>query len=84
MSTHIKEIQGRVETIDESGFVARLKYIPATISVTRFAGGDKGAMVQLTIETEEGASYIQLTKEKALELAETLGDAFDYDKYPSE
>ena len=55
--------------------------------MTRFFNGkDKGPNIQLTVQQdgEYGTSYIHLTKEQCEELAQTLLDCFDYNKYPSE
>lgn len=83
MSTHIKTIVGRYETIGRSiGFIAN--YAPAELDLTRFWGGTKnGSMLQLTTQCDKTA-YIQLTQEQVKELAQTLLDCFDDEIYPSE
>lgn len=83
MSTTFKNITGRCES--ETGWIGfKANYVPSEISLTRFAGGTNGAMVQVTISDENSHAYIQLTKAQVQELAIALTDAFDYDKYPSE
>jgi len=55
------------------------------IYLTRFFGGkENGPMIQLTISNKSSNSYVQLTKEQVKELALTLNESFNYDKYPSE
>ena len=83
MSTEIKEINGRCESGNYTGNLPR--YTDATISLTRFAGGSKlGAMIQLTIRDKDGYAYVQLEKNNIEELAKTLIECYNYDKYPSE
>jgi len=80
MSTHIKEIVG----IKESHILPG-SYTSSTLSLTRFWGGTKkGRMLQLTINNDEGHSYIQLTKKQVDKLAVILSEAFDDNIYPSE
>ena len=83
MSTRIKTIKGRYETIGRKiGFVAN--YAPAELDLTRFwSGTANGRMLQLTIQSDRTA-YIQLTQEQVKELAQTLLDSFDDKIYPSE
>jgi hypothetical protein len=81
MSTQIKEIIGR----KESKILGNYTYVDSTLNVVRFFGGKiNGRMLQLTINNDEGHSYIQLTQEQTKELAKTLLESFDDNIYPSE
>lgn len=81
MSTQIKEIVGR----KESKILGNYTYVDSALSLVRFWGGElNGRMLQLTINNDEGHSYIQLTKEQVKELSKTLSEAFNDDIYPSE
>lgn len=78
MSTKIADIEGH----HESQFTDEYRS-DTYINLTRFYGGDElGVMLQLTIENEDG--YIQLTKERAKELARIILNSFDESIYPSE
>lgn len=76
MSTHIETLKG----IKESELSN--EKIETTMSLTRFWGGAKGRMLQLTVSNSDG--YIQLTEEETIELAKTLLNSFDDTIYPSE
>lgn len=91
MSTQIAEIIGRKETLVLSqnptfhDNTPRISYIDSTLNIVRFWGGnEKGRMLQLTINNNEGHSYIQLTEEQAKDLSIVLDNAFDDKIYPSE
>jgi len=76
MSTSIKTITGRFE--------GTFSYEDSELSLTRFAGGHNGAMIQVTIWNHKECAYVQFTKEQIGDLIKTLQDSFNYDKYPSE
>ena len=84
MSTHIKTIEGRYESIEYPRNLAVVEYENASLELTRFYGGEKlGRMLQLTITSDEIA-YIQLTQKQVKELSIVLSQCFDDNKYPSE
>lgn len=86
MSTEIKTIKGTCHFYPRRG-TFEVCHKDAEVSLTRFFNGkDKGPNIQLTVQQdgEYGTSYIHLTKEQCEELAQTLLDCFDYNKYPSE
>lgn len=58
MSTEIKTIKGRYE---ESCNNFNSNYGDSNISLTRFDGGKKGPMLQITISNDKDNSHIQLT-----------------------
>lgn len=62
MSTHLKTIKGRYE--ESSNGDLTINYGDSTLYISRFSGGRKGTMYQLTINNDEGTAYIQLTKEQ--------------------
>jgi len=76
MSTHIETLKG----IKESGL--NTERIETTMSLTRFWGGEKGRMLQITVSNSDG--YIQFTEYEAIVLAKTLLNSFDDKIYPSE
>ena len=82
MSTDIAEIKGVYEVMKRSDTLTP-EYSKAEMALTRYWGGENGAMLQLTIQSDRIA-YIQLTQEQVKELIQVLQDAFDYEKYPSE
>lgn len=85
MSTQIAEIIGRKEFRPIPIREEKSCYIDSTLSITRFWGGLlNGRMLQLTINNDEGHSYVQLTEEQVSELSIVLKNAFDYKIYPSE
>ena len=77
MSTHITNITG----VKESEYDHNKK-VNTELNLTRFLGGENGAMLQLNINNKDG--YIQLTQDQVKILAETLSSSFNYDKFPSE
>ena len=80
MSTSITGVTGRTEDKHNRG-----QYLPSEVLLTRFWGGDKnGPMLQIIVSNAYRASYSQLTREQVKELAQTLLEAFDYDKHPNE
>ena len=84
MSTHIKTIEGRYESIKYPRNLTIVEYEEASLDLTRFYGGKKlGRMLQLTITSDETA-YIQLTQKQVEELSQVLAQCFDDNKYPSE
>lgn len=84
MSTEIKTIKGSCHIYDAEQF--KVLHKEADLYLTRFFNGiEKGACIQLTISNPElGTSYIHLTEEQCKELATTLNECFDENKYPSE
>ena len=83
MSTRIKTIKGRYESVSRRDSPTPI-YSNSELHLTRFWGGTKnGSMLQLTIQSDKTA-YIQLTQEQVKELAQTLIDSFDDEKFPSE
>ena len=83
MSTHIKTIVGRYEIVTRRNNPV-VVYDNSELHLTRFWGGTKnGSMLQITIQCDKTA-YIQLTQKQVKELAQTLIDSFDDEKYPSE
>jgi hypothetical protein len=85
MSTDIKTIKGTCHQPIRGTFGVEHK--DAEVHLTRFYNGaDRGANIQLTVsqDGQYGTSYIHLSKEQCEELAKTLLECFDYDKYPSE
>ena len=84
MSTHIKTIKGRYESIKYPRNLTIVEYEEASLDLTRFYGGKKlGRMLQLTITSGETA-YIQLTQKQVEELSQVLAQCFDESIYPSE
>ena len=84
MSTHIKTIEGRYESIKYPRNLTVVEYEEASLDLTRFYGGEKlGRMLQLTVTNDETA-YIQLTQKQVKELSIVLSQCFDDNKYPSE
>ena len=84
MSTHIKIIKGRYESIKYPRNLTIVEYEEASLDLTRFYGGKElGRMLQLTITSDETA-YIQLTQKQVEELSQVLAQCFDDNKYPSE
>lgn len=86
MSTEIATIQGSCHYHPKRGSFG-VEHKNAEILLTRFFNGkDRGASIQLTVtqEGEYGTSYIDLTKEQCIELANALLECFDYDKHPSD
>ena len=84
MSTHIKTIEGRYESTEYPRNLTVVEYEEASLTLTRFYGGEKlGRMLQLTITSDETA-YIQLTQKQVEELSQVLSQCFDDNKYPSE
>jgi hypothetical protein len=87
MSTEIKTIRG-THHVHKSIFTFEVERPPADIHVTRFYNGKElGTQVQITIQQFQGngyTSYIHLSEEQCKELAQTLLEAFDHNKYPSE
>jgi hypothetical protein len=86
MSTEIATIQGSCHYYTKRGSFD-VEHKNAEILLTRFFNGkDRGASIQLTVtqEGEYGTSYIHLTKEQCIELANALLECFDYDKHPSD
>lgn len=86
MSTEIKTIKGTCHYHPEIGSL-KVEHNDAEVSLTRFFNGkDRGVNIQLTVsqQGQYGVSYIHLNEEQCKELAETLLDCFNYDKYPSE
>ena len=83
MSTHIKTIVGRYEIVTRRNNPV-VVYDNSELHLTRFWGGTiAGRMLQITIQCDKTA-YIQLTQKQVKELAQTLLDCFDDEKYPSE
>ena len=85
MSTEIKTIKGSCHSHPRRGSFD-VEHKDAEISLTRFFNGkDRGANIQLTVSQngEYGTSYIHLNKEQCEELAKTLLECFNYDKYPT-
>lgn len=85
MSTELKTIKGTCHKDTSASF--KTTHGDAEVYLTRFFNGkDKGVNIQLTVnqEGQYGTSYIHLTKEQCEELAQTLLESFDYEKYPSE
>ena len=76
MSTHIETLKG----IKESEL--SIERIETTMSLTRFWGGEKGRMLQITVSNSDG--YIQFTEDEVIALAKTLLNSFDDKIYPSE
>ena len=84
MSTHIRIVKGRYESIQYPRNLAVVEYEEASLELTRFYGGERlGRMLQLTITSDETA-YIQLTQEQVEELSIVLSQCFDDNRYPSE
>jgi hypothetical protein len=84
MSTEIKTIEGTCHSEKKSFDV---EHKSAEVSLTRFFNGkDKGTNIQLTVSQngQYGTSYIHLNKNQCEELAKTLLECFDYNKYPSD
>ena len=81
MSTEIKVIEGTYHKRIGTNIS-----LPSTLYITRFYNGELlGTNIQVTVvQSDDDASYIHLTKEQCHELGQTLLDAFDTDKYPSE
>lgn len=83
MSTTIKTIIGRYEESHNGDLTCN--YSDSNISLTRFSGGhENGAMLQLTISNNKESAYVQLTQAQVKSLVNTLKDAFNYSKYPSD
>jgi hypothetical protein len=81
MSTEIAEIKTLYQVPSKKNrFIP--DYVNDILHVNRFAGGDKGTMIQLTIINNKDG-YTMLTKEQVKEFIQVLTDCFDYDKYPS-
>lgn len=84
MSTHIKTIKARYESISKDTPTMQPTYDIATLDITRFYGGKTyGAMLQITVQNNNIA-YIQLTEQQVQELIQTLQDSFNPEIYPSE
>lgn len=87
MSTNIKTIKGSCHSYPNR-IIFDVEYKDAEVSLTRFYNGkERGRNIQLTVVQhggEWGTSCIHLTEEQCKELAITLLDAFDDNKYPSE
>jgi hypothetical protein len=87
MSTEIKTIKGTCHYYPRKGSYD-IERKDAELYLTRFYNGkDIGTNIQLTVSQnggECGTSYIHLNKNQCEELAKTLLECFDYEKYPSE
>lgn len=71
MSIELKSIKGRYEIPRKDEM--KSDYGESTLRMTRFSGGKKGLMVQLTVCQANGdTAYVQLTKEQAAEMIAEL------------
>lgn len=77
MSTKLKTIKGRYEHV-KSVKERTMEYRPSTLFLTRFSGGEKGIMLQMTIQQKDGDSaYVQLTRDQVRELILELKGEFN-------
>ena len=84
MSTEIGEIFEIEPSQRHHNRINKSEYCPAYMWLTRFYGGNKNdRMLQITIQSDQ-ITYIQLTQKQVQELAKTLNECFDDNKYPSE